>query len=131
MSSVNKPHDNRHAMRLHPQGTVVLRHYEDALRGRILDLGIDGIGVCSDRDFANGELADQVVRIDITLDRGASWSALGHVVRSVADTHTIAVAFDDVPSDLEDYVQDQLLSEVADAIESHTASPKREPSMQI
>jgi hypothetical protein len=97
-------------MRLHPQGTVVLRHYDDTLRGRILDLGTEGIGICSDRAFAEHELSDQVVCLDITLDRGAAWSVLGHVVRSVAATHTIAIAFDDVPSELEDYVQDQLLS---------------------
>lgn len=94
-------------MRLHPQGTVVLRRYDDTLHGRIVDLAADGIGLHSDRAFE--DLADQVVRVDITLGRGRVWSALGHVVRSDTVTHSVAVAFDDVPCELEDYVQDQLL----------------------
>ena len=105
-----KIHDNRHAMRFHPQGTVVLRRYEHSLHGRIVDLATDGVGLHSDLAFDN--LANQVVRVDITLERGAAWSVLGHVVRSEASTHTVAVAFDDVPCDLEDYVQDHLLREI-------------------
>jgi hypothetical protein len=104
------PHDNRHAMRSHPQGNVVLRRYEDTLHGRIVDLATDGIGLRSDCAF--DDLENQVVRVDITLDRGAAWSAFGHVVRSDSSTRSVAVAFDDVPCELEDYVQDQLLLEL-------------------
>jgi transcriptional regulator of nitric oxide reductase len=104
------PHDNRHAMRFHPQGTVVLRRYEDTVRGRIVDLATDGIGLHSDRAF--DDLANQVVRVDITLDGGRAWSVFGHVVRSDSSTQSVAVAFDDAPCELEDYVQDQLLLEI-------------------
>ena len=103
-------HDNRHAKRFHAQGNVVLRRYEDTLHGRIVDLATDGVGLHSDCAF--DDLANQVVRVDITLDRGAAWSAFGHVVRSDASTQSVAVVFDDVPCELEDYVQDQLLLEL-------------------
>lgn len=121
MSWIEIPQDKRHAMRVHPHGTVVLRHHEEVLRGHIVDLATGGVGLHADHAFgADAARAGQPVTVDISLaGRTATWTLVGHVVRARTITQVIAIAFDDVPGELEDYVQDQLLDAVEHDALSH------------
>jgi PilZ domain len=115
MSWPETPREKRHAMRVHPSGTAVLHRHDREHHGHIVDLAAGGVALdCT----STGEHVGDTVTLDIALER-RHWNIRGHIVR--IDDAATAVAFDDIPLELEDYVQDELLDLVEHAARSNVA----------
>lgn len=120
MDWTETPRERRRTMRVRSKGSVHIRHRARLIRGRILDLGVGGINVHAELPIGLALLAGESVHVDVKLDAcSKEFSLSGHVLRSLAATKAIAIEFDEIPSNFEDCVQDELLAAV-----EHDAVPR-------
>lgn len=102
--------ERRRAPRIATPGNVVL-HAPVVAHGRIVDLSASGVRLQLDPDRArDGDDAPPEVDLDLRFDAiDADWQRFrGRVVREAPDGN-VAIAFEQVPRDFEDRIQDQIL----------------------
>lgn len=108
------PHELRTAMRVRSKASIRIHCGTRVIRARVVDLAVGGVCVRTDLPFGLVGLIGGLVRVDLRLDTCASrqFALLGRVLRVSLPTRSIAIGFDAVPEDFEDFVQDELLAAV-------------------
>ena len=103
--------DRRHVQRVCSTGSVTIQLCAEEIRARIEDLAVGGVRLILDPASKLLPIGGVRARMDLRLDgSSAGWlRTTGHVLRVRRALRTIAVQFDDVPSDFEDLIQDELL----------------------
>jgi CheY-like chemotaxis protein len=111
MDWTETPRERRRTMRVRSKGSVRFCHGGQPIRGRILDLAIDGVSVRTELQVGLGLYVGELVRVEVSLDaRSKLFSLEGHVLRSLAATNVVVLGFDGVPSDFEECVRDELVA---------------------
>jgi hypothetical protein len=102
-------HDRRRAARASARGRIVILG-DGHGRGKIVDLSSTGIRLRLSGPLGLYRLDDRV-DLELRFDgaRGGWWKMSGRIVR-IDRRGEIAVSFDDVPTDFEDWVQAELLA---------------------
>jgi len=111
---LERPHELRRTRRVRSRGSVDLHCGDEVLRGRVHDVAAGGINIQADVPLGTAHLRGGCVRIDLRFDRGSARRFVldGRVLRVAIATRNIVVAFDAVPCDYEEYIQDELLDTV-------------------
>ena len=93
------------------KGSVQIRRGTRIVGARVIDLAAGGICVRTDIPIELAGVIGERVSIHLRLDAvpPRHFALLGHVLRASASTNLIALAFDAVPADFEDWIQDELL----------------------
>jgi hypothetical protein len=101
--------DRRRAIRVAARGRVVIQG-DGYGRGRILDLSADGVRFRLAGPFTAYAAADRV-DLELRFDgaNGGWWRLAGRIVR-IDPGGSIVVAFDDVPTDFEDWIHAELVA---------------------
>ena len=103
--------EKRHDARVHARGSVFV-HTHRGERGRIIDLSAGGVRLALARRNLIHCIGGRVA-IELRLDGAREgWVHLNGQIRRVAADGTVSVAFFQLPTDFEDLIQDQLVSEL-------------------
>jgi PilZ domain len=121
MAWLEMPHELRRAMRVRSKGSVQIRRGARIIGARVVDLAVGGICVRTDIAIGLVGVIGEPVRIHLRLDAvpPREFALLGHVLRASAATNLVALRFDALPADFEDWIQDELLAAV-----EHDALPR-------
>ena len=101
--------DRRRNARVRERGRVAI-HGRGYGRGKILDISVSGVAIRI-AGPADGYRLDDQLDLELRFDgaMGGWWRMSGHIVRH--DGHgQLAVAFDDLPTDFEDWIQSALVA---------------------
>jgi hypothetical protein len=112
MAWLDSPHDARRTMRVRANGSARLHCGPEVVRGHIHDAATGGVNIRADVPLGTAHLRGRSVKIDLHFDRGAAnhFVLEGRVLRVAVATRTVVVAFDAIPCDYEDFIQDALLA---------------------
>ena len=109
MEHQHREGDRRRNARVHERGRVAI-HGSGSGRGKILDISVSGVAIRIAGPSDSYRLDDQLdleLRFDGAM--GGRWRVSGHIVRN--DGHgQVAVAFDDLPTDFEDWIRSALVA---------------------
>jgi len=111
MDWLETPHELRSTLRVRSKGSIRIHCGSHVIRGRLVDMAVGGVCVRAELPI---DLIGEPVRVDLTLDAATAkhFALLGRVLRVSLPTRRVAIGFDAVPEDFEDWVQDELLAAV-------------------
>jgi hypothetical protein len=104
--------DRRHAQRVDTEGTALVHLHHRTLCARIADVSTSGVRLRLARGLELASLADARVVVELRLDGARNgWLRFpGTVQRVDGAAYEVVVAFDAVPADFEDVIQDELVA---------------------
>lgn len=107
-------HELRRAMRVRSKGSIQLRHGARLIRARVVDVALGGMCVHAELAIGLAALTGKRVRVDFRPDAcpAAHFALYGRVVRVHVATKIVAIGFDTVTDEFEDWVQNEVVAAV-------------------
>lgn len=102
----------RRNMRVRSKGSIQIRRGAHAIRGRVVDLAVGGVCLEADGALDVRDLVGQRVAVGLQLDASSTgmFALRGLVLRASAATRQVAIKLDDVTSDFEACVRDEVVA---------------------